>query len=131
MISVWLPILVLLLFLVNSSAQSYNTFKAYDKSSNPPPQYARPLRKKTKHAISEYLTAQQQMMLAKRTGPDQPQDMWGPNWSGFSSSSSTSTVSKSVTTGITASSSTQTKVNGNLRGTKINAASGAQVAAMQ
>jgi len=110
---------LLLLLMAGVSSQSFNTFKAYDKSANPPDQYSRPLRKKVKHAVGEYLTDQQQMMMAKRSGPDQPQDMWGPAFSGKATFNKLkSTVGGKGKTG--SSSSTNTKVDGNLRGTKAN-----------
>ena len=118
MTSILVTVLSLLLLMTGASSQAFNTFKAYDKSDNPPDQYSRPLRKKVKHAVGEYLTDQQQMMMAKRNGPDEPQDMWGPAFSGKATYNKLkSSVGKSATG---SSSSTNTKVSGNLRGTKAN-----------
>lgn len=58
----------------------WDVFKSYANSPNKPPQYAK---RNVRHAIREYLTSNQLMMAAKRTGPDNSADMFDANWSGL------------------------------------------------
>jgi hypothetical protein len=58
----------------------FDVFKSYANAQVKPPQY---LKTSVKHSIDEYLSPNQKYMMQKRHGPDDPNNSFGADWSGF------------------------------------------------
>jgi hypothetical protein len=58
----------------------FDVFKSYANAQVKPPQY---LKTSVKHSIDEYLSPNQKYMMHKRHGPDDPNNSFGADWSGF------------------------------------------------
>jgi hypothetical protein len=63
--------------------QKFDIYKSYANAKVKPPQYGKNINRPSRFAISEYLTPVQKKMMVKRTSPDQPQDQFDGNWSGY------------------------------------------------